>query len=262
MRASLDKLIEIISLLRSEKGCPWDREQDLQNLRSFLLEEAYEVVEAIDKKDPNKLKEELGDLLFQIIFIAQIAKEQGIFPLEEVIDFCYQKMVRCHPHVFGKKKVDTSGEVLKQWEMIKQEEKSEQNKGFLMENFGELLPALMRSYIITTKASRVGFDWQGVEQIIKKLKEELSELQQAIRARNKEQIEHEVGDVLFAAANISRFLGINPEIALQKVNKTFIRRFNYIEKRLKERGKSLEESNLPEMDALWEEAKKGEKGIR
>ena len=262
MRASLDKLIKIISLLRSEKGCPWDREQDLQNLRSFLLEEAYEVVEAIDKKDPNKLKEELGDLLFQIIFIAQIAKERGIFPLEEVIDFCYQKMVRRHPHVFGKKKVDTSGEVLKQWEMIKQEEKSEENKDFLMEDFAELFPALMRSYIITTKASRIGFDWQRVEQIIKKLREELSELQQAIRARNKEQIEHEVGDVLFAAANISRFLGINPEIALQKVNKTFIRRFNYIEKRLKERGKSLEESNLSEMDALWEEAKKGEKGIR
>lgn len=260
MKADLNRLVEIMSILRSEKGCPWDKEQDLHSLRSFLLEEVYEVIEAINKDDSDKLKEELGDLLFQIIFVAQIGREKGLFSLEEIINFCYQKMLRRHPHVFGEKKVDNSIEVLKQWEMIKGKEKSEKINGLLLEDVDPLLPALLKTHLITTKASRIGFDWSVVDQIIDKLKEELSELQQAIKLRNREEMEHEIGDLLFAAANISRFLGVNPEIALQKINKNFITRFNYIETKLKERGKTLEDSNLDEMDALWEEAKKYEKG--
>jgi len=260
MKADIDKLVKIMSILRSEKGCPWDKEQDLQSLRSFILEESYEVIEAIDREDAHKLKEELGDLLFQIIFIAQIGKEKGFFSLREVIDYCYQKMVRRHPHVFGKKKANNSTDVLKQWEMIKGKEKSDKNKSLLLKDLEPLLPALLKTHILTTKASRVGFDWQVIDQVIDKLKEELSELRQAIKQGNREEMEHEVGDLLFAAANISRFLDINPEIALQKINKAFISRFNYIEKKLAERGKSLENSTLDEMDALWEEAKKIEKG--
>jgi tetrapyrrole methylase family protein/MazG family protein len=255
----INKLARLIIMLRSESGCPWDREQNLKSLRSYFLEEAYEVIEAINEDNAEKLKEELGDLLFQILFAAQISNEEGKFSLEEIVDFCYKKMVRRHPHVFGDKKVNSSREVLRQWEIIKKAEKSKEKNAFLTRDSDSVKPALMRTYILTEKASRVGFDWQKVEQVIDKVKEELAELQEAIQAGNNEEMVHEMGDVLFAAANISRMLNIDPELALQKTNETFISRFNYIEKKLKEQGKSLEKSDLSEMDALWEEAKKREK---
>lgn len=256
---NINKLARLIIILRSESGCPWDRDQNLKRLRSYFLEEAYEVIEAINEDNAEKLKEELGDLLFQILFAAQISTEEGKFSLEEIVDFCYKKMVRRHPHVFGDKRINSSREVLKQWEIIKKEEKSKEKNTFLARDSDSIKPALMRTYILTEKVSRVGFDWQKVEQVIDKVKEELAELQEAIQTGSKEEMVHEMGDVLFAAANISRMLNIDPELALQKTNDTFITRFNYIERKLKEHGKSLEKSDLSEMDALWEEAKKREK---
>jgi tetrapyrrole methylase family protein/MazG family protein len=256
---NINKLVRLIRKLRSESGCPWDREQNLKSLQSNFLEEAYEVIEAINEDDAEKLKEELGDLLFQILFATQISKEGGKFSLQDIVDFCYKKMVRRHPHVFGDRKVNSSQEVLKQWEMIKKEEKSKETNSFLSRDADSIKPALMRTNILTEKASRVGFDWQEVEQVIDKVKEELAELQEAIQAGSREEMMHEMGDVLFAAANISRMLNIDAELALQRTNDIFITRFNYIEKKLKEHGKSLEKSDLSEMDTFWEEAKKREK---
>jgi tetrapyrrole methylase family protein/MazG family protein len=252
-RGNLKELVSIMERLRGPKGCPWDREQTTESLIPFVIEEAYEVAAAIDSRDPKSIKEELGDLLFQIIFLCQLAKERREFDISDVIESSCTKMVRRHPHVFGEKKAETSKEVLSQWAAIKEEEKKKE-EGYLSE-LPEAFPALMRAHRVTEKAAKIGFDWENVDQVLEKLNEELNEFRQALSARDAKSIEEELGDLIFALVNISRFVEVNPEEALRKTIGRFINRFHYIEKRLEEEGKELSGTPLEEMERLWNEAK-------
>ena len=250
-----EKLLSLMDTLRSGKGCPWDREQTRQSLKPYLIEEAYEVLEAIDRRDTDHIKEELGDLLFQVIFHARISQELGEFDIEDVIEVVFQKMVRRHPHVFGQEEANTSREVLAQWEAIKRKETPGPSHRSVLEGVPVLLPALLRAYRLQEKASLVGFDWEEIGQVREKVKEEWTELEEALEKGEKDRQESELGDLLFALVNLARFLGIHPEEALGRANRSFIHRFHHIERRLREQGKDLDETSLAEMDALWEEAK-------
>ncbi len=256
--SEFEKLIEIMAALRSESGCPWDREQTRESLKPFLVEETYEVIEAIDEGSPEKMKEELGDLLFQIVFHCQIAKERGEFDIQDVIAKISEKMRGRHPHVFGDACFETAEEVLKQWE----ERKKEEGKGreSILEGIPKELPSLLRAHRIQARAARVGFDWKRVEDVLKKLDEELGEFRDALDCRDQGEIEDELGDIFFVLVNISRFVGVNPEDALRKTISKFISRFRYIEMKAAESGKALSSMTLEEMDGLWDEAKKKEIG--
>ncbi|MGC9003908.1 MAG: nucleoside triphosphate pyrophosphohydrolase [bacterium] len=245
------KLVETIRKIRKE--CPWDREQTHESMRKYLMEECFEVAEAIDSGDDKKLKEELGDLLIQVIFHSILAEEKEVFCLVDVLKETREKLVRRHPHVFGGKDIRTGQEVLMQWEEIKNEEGRES----VLAGVPKDMPALLKAYRITEKAGVVGFDWKGVEDVWGKVVEEIGELRKAIDT--KEGVEEEMGDVLFVLVNLSRHLGIDPEGALQKATERFRTRFSLIEKKAKERGINLREMSLKEMDEIWEEAKrKGE----
>jgi tetrapyrrole methylase family protein/MazG family protein len=246
-------LDSIVERLRSPRGCPWDREQTMETLRTYLIEEVYEVVEAIDQDDPEALKEELGDLLFHIFFLSHIAKEQGKFDIWEVIDRITKKMVQRHPHVFGEKRVSSSREVEKNWSELKEKEKNHRRS--ILDGIPHHLPALLRAYRITERASRVGFDWEKTDDIFKKLNEEFGELNRALSLGDRRKIEDEVGDILFVLVNMARLTGHNPEDALRRTTQKFIRRFHHIEKTLEGSQRSLKETSLKEMDRLWEEAK-------
>lgn len=248
-----EKLLEIMSTLRGEKGCPWDKEQTRASLKPFLVEETYEVLEAIDEGDPEKIKEELGDLLFQIIFHCQIAKEQNEFDMNGVIEKITEKMVGRHPHVFGDASYETSEEVLKQWEERKKEEGKSRES--ILEGIPKEMPSLLRAHRIQARAARVGFDWEKVEDVLKKLDEEVNEFKTALNRKNQSEIEDELGDIFFVLVNISRFVGVNPEDALRKTISKFISRFRYIEMRTAESGRRLSEMTLQEMDELWDDAK-------
>ncbi|MCL5022544.1 MAG: nucleoside triphosphate pyrophosphohydrolase [Nitrospirae bacterium] len=248
-----EKLVEIMSELRGEKGCPWDREQTRESLKPFLLEETYEVLEAIDEGDPGKMKEELGDLLFQILFHCQIAEERGEFDIHGVIGKISEKMIGRHPHVFGGAKYETSEEVLRQWEERKKEEGK--NRDSILDGVPRDLPSLLRAHRIQTRAARVGFDWKRVDDVLLKLDEELEEFREALRGKEQGEIEDELGDLFFVLVNVARFVGVNPEDALRKTISKFISRFRYIEMKAAESGKSLPAMSLEEMDALWDEAK-------
>ncbi len=247
-------LVSIMEKLRSPEGCPWDRIQTHKSLRQYLIEEAYEVLEKIDTGDSEGLKEELGDLLFQIVFQAQIAKENSAFTIDDVISSIKEKMLRRHPHVFGCEKLSSPEEVSHNWERIKEKEKGTERDS-LLDGIPTTLPALHRAHKLTKRAAKVGFDWEKVEQIFDKLTEEVKELKEAIKENDPEKIEDEVGDLLFVAANISRFLGINPEIALINTNRKFERRFKYIEKILHNNGESIDTTPLERMEELWTRAK-------
>ncbi len=251
------RLIEIMERLRSPDGCPWDREQTNQSIKPYLIEETYEVVDAIDENDPEKLKEELGDLLFQIIFHAQIAKEKGEFDIHDVIEVISKKMISRHPHVFGDKDFKTSEEVLRQWDERKKEEGKQRES--ILDGIPSHLPALMRAHGIQLRVSKIGFDWKELRDVLRKLDEELMEFRLAIQKNDKSEIEDELGDIFFVLVNISRFVDINPEEALRKTISKFISRFRYIEKRVLKEGRDLKEMTLEEMDNLWEEAKTREK---
>ena len=246
-----DRLVSIMCELR--KKCPWDRKQTRESLRPYLIEEAYEVLDAIDSGNPEKLKEELGDLMLQAVFHAEIAKERGEFDIYDVIDFLCNKLIYRHPHVFGDAKVKDAEEVLRNWEKLKQKEKN--HEGSVLDGVPKELPALIQAFRLQEKAAKVGFDWDRTEDVIAKVEEEWKELKEAIRNGDKEAMEHELGDLLFAIANLSRFIGVEPEGALRNCNMRFKKRFGFIEKKLKEEGKSPEEVSLAEMDKLWEEAK-------
>ncbi|MFO0751737.1 MAG: nucleoside triphosphate pyrophosphohydrolase [Thermodesulfovibrionales bacterium] len=248
------KLLDIMASLRAENGCPWDREQTHESLKPFLVEEAYEVLEAIDEGDPLKIKEDLGDLLFQIVFHAQLGKERGEFDMDSIIDGISRKMVSRHPHVFGDAQCATSEEVRAQWDERKKEEGKLQES--LLEGVPTGLPSLLRAQRLQARAARVGFDWARVEEVLGKLEEELGEFRDALGSGDKARIEEELGDVLFVLVNVSRFVEVSPEDALRKTIHKFISRFRYIERKAAEAGKSLHAMTLEEMDVLWEEAKR------
>lgn len=253
LQNSFQKLLDIMSALRSEKGCPWDKEQTRESLKPFLIEETYEVLEAIDEGDPENIKEELGDLLFQIVFHCQIAKELGEFEMDDVIKKISNKMIARHPHVFGEERLETSEEVLKQWEYRKKEEGK--LKESILEGIPKELPALIRAQRLQARAARVGFDWKRTEDVIEKLDEELKEFRSALNSKDQKEIEDELGDIFFVLVNVSRFVGVNPEDALRKTISKFISRFRYIEMKAADMKKSLSEMTIHEMDALWDEAK-------
>lgn len=244
-----DKFIEIVHRLRRE--CPWDREQTHASIRHSLIEEVYEVLEAIDNNNLEHLRHELGDLLLHVVFHTSIAEQSNEFTLKQVIDDITEKLIRRHPHVFGDTKVSGSKQVISNWEKSKLSE----GRNSVIEGVPKELPALLRAHRLQDKASKVGFDWEKKEDAWKKVEEEMHELHRAIEAGNQTQVEAEFGDLLFAMVNYSRFINVNPEIALRHTVEKFITRFNYIEKRLKEMGKDIHSSSLEEMDILWEEAK-------
>ena len=250
------KLVEIMARLRGENGCPWDREQTSESIKPYLVEETYEVLEAIDEQDPAKLKEELGDLMLQIVFHARMAEEAGAFSISDVLATINDKLVRRHPHVFGDVKAETAQEVLFNWEQIKQTERRQaMGHASLLDGVPRELPALLRAHRLQEKASRVGFDWKEAPQVFRKVEEELGELRAAMQGQTADRVEAELGDLLFALVNLSRFLAVNPEEALRKTIARFIARFRYIEEELARRDRSLRQASLEEMDALWAEAK-------
>lgn len=255
----LDDLIKIMKILRGENGCPWDKAQTHETLKSCLLEETYEVIDAIDRKDSNDLAEELGDLLLQIIFHSSLAQERGEFDIIDVIDGICEKMIRRHPHIFGEVNVENQEEVMENWETIKNEEKSIDTATESMRNIPDVMPALMKAHKVQQKASRVGFDWDDAEGAMDKLYEEANELKEVYKGKNRDKIREELGDVLFAAVNVARFVKVDPELALKDATEKFIRRFNYVEKSATKFGKKLQDMSLDELNRLWEDGKFYEK---
>jgi MazG family protein len=266
-----EKLVAVQARLRAPNGCPWDREQTHQSLRTYLIEEAYEVVEALESRNDAKFAEEMGDLLLQIVFHSQIAREEGRFTVAEVIREIHDKMIRRHPHVFGKMHAKDSAEVLRNWEQIKAEErrasddKGESKSGegvaretSLLDGVSRGLPATLEGYQLTRKASRIGFDWKEVGGVFEKLLEETEELKKASREKDHRKMEEELGDLLFAAVNLSRFLRVDPEIALKKANAKFSRRFREMERLARASGREFRDLPREEMEALWDSTKKAE----
>ena len=252
------RAMDIMRRLRAPGGCPWDAEQSHESLKRYLVEECYEVIEAIDKGDDALLKEELGDLLLQPLFHAAIAEERGAFTIDDVSETLAAKLIRRHPHVFGEERIKTSEEQVASWEKIKKEEKGEERKSALA-GIPPDLPALLKAQKVTEKAARVGFDWEHVDQVFAKVLEELHELEETLTGGNQERMEAELGDLLFAIVNLGRFLSLNPEEALRKTISRFTSRFAHIEESLHARGVQLKEATLEEMESLWQEAKQKEK---
>ncbi len=252
--SNFQHLVEIMARLRGEGGCEWDRVQTHSSLRQYLLEEAHEVLEAISRKDPGLLREELGDLLLQILFHAQIASEAGEFDIAGVIDSISEKMVRRHPHVFSNANANTPEAVSLQWEHIKKTMEN-RNHASLIGGVPKSFPSLLRAAKITKKAARAGFDWENTGQVMRKVGEEMGELKEAISGGDPERMEHELGDALFALVNLARFLNINPEVAMAVANERFERRFEAMEKIAKESGCSIETTDLTTLDLFWEKAK-------
>jgi tetrapyrrole methylase family protein/MazG family protein len=274
-----EKLVEVQARLRAEDGCPWDREQTHATLRTYLIEEAYEVLDALESGDDSKFAEELGDLLLQIVFHSQIAREEQRFDVRDVIREIHDKMVRRHPHVFGETRAKNSAEVLKKWEQIKAEERrakggetgaalGTKEAESLLDGISRGLPTTIEGFQLTRRAARIGFDWENAEGVLGKIAEESSELREALNARETgPRIEEEIGDLLFAAVNVARFLHVDPEIALKKANGKFSRRFRAMERRAGESGRALADVPRAEMEALWEAVKesgdlRGEEGVK
>ena len=262
-REYFHKLVELMALLRSPEGCPWDKEQTRETLKPMLIEEAYEVLEALDGDAPQELRDELGDLLFQIVFHGRIAEEKREFDVYDVCRSVYEKMVRRHPHVFGEASFENSKELLSQWEEIKAQESQE--KGASNERRSALsatpgrLPAVYAAYQVSAKAARVGFDWSTLESIRDKFLEEFQELQEAVQENNSLKIREEVGDLLFVVLNIARHLQVDPETALSQANRKFIDRFQAMEKTFAEAGRPLRTVRLEEMESQWQRQKEAER---
>lgn len=252
------ELVEIITKLRSEDGCPWDRQQTHETLKPQLIEEAYEVVDTIDEGKDEKLEEELGDLLMQILLNAQIAQDDGRFNICGVIQKISDKLTRRHPHVFGDVQINDTHEIVENWEAIKSQEHANRDRTSLMDGIPLHLPELMKARKIQSKASRVGFDWDKAEDVLEKVEEEIEELKISISASEQDGIEEEIGDLLFSIVNLSRFLSVEPEDALRKTNAKFIRRFRQMEAEITAQGKNIADYDLPALDELWEAAKKTE----
>ena len=249
---NITRLLRIVARLRGPSGCPWDREQTHRSIRHSLIEECYEALDALDTGNINEFRDELGDLLLQIVFHAQMAREVGAFDFDRVAKSIADKLVRRHPHVFGRKRLRTSAEVLKQWEVLK---KAERNSHSIVGDLPKGLPALLKADKIQRKVARVGFDWQRVDDVVAKVEEELRELKGAIASGSRKQFEEELGDLLFAAVNLARFEGLQAEELLNRTVGKFVARFQQIESEIHRRGRRLEDCTLDELDAIWESAK-------
>ncbi|MBZ5554251.1 MAG: nucleoside triphosphate pyrophosphohydrolase [Acidobacteriia bacterium] len=277
-QTKFEEFVQIMARLRGEGGCPWDREQTYETLKNFLIEETYEAVEAIEDKNPAALCEELGDVLLEVVFLAQIAREENHFTIDDVIKAISTKMVRRHPHVFGDTQVADSREVLKNWEEMKRAERAEKRGDrveemqppSILDGVTRRIPAVLEASQLSQRAARVGFDWSRAEEILDKLHEEMEELREAMRGTPQAQsdareepcelsrVEDEIGDIIFVAVNLARHFKIDPESALKKTNQKFRNRFRYIESMLARTNKSFEQTNLEEMERYWQEAKRGE----
>jgi tetrapyrrole methylase family protein/MazG family protein len=273
MSKRFDQVVQIMETLRGEGGCPWDRKQTRESLKPYLIEEAYEVLEMIEAQDDPKLKEELGDVLLQVLFHAQIGRERNTFTIEDVLQTLAEKLIRRHPHVFGETTVDGAEEVVHRWEEIKRQEKADLSgdgeAGSALDGVPKALPALLRAYQLQVRAARVGFDWPhdetGYAQVVGKVQEELREVDEARAAaaksatdEAKRRLEDEIGDLLFALVNLARFVKVNPEEALRGAANRFAARFTHMEQAAKAGGRSLTDMTLAEMDRLWDDAKAAE----
>ena len=261
MSQNFDRLLAVMDRLRDPGGCPWDREQTVQTLAPYLLEEAYEVVDAIATGRPRDLREELGDLLIQIVFLARIAREEGWFDIDEVCECIAEKMVRRHPHVFGDREVTDAAEVVRNWEDIKRTEASSSRERSVLDGVPGSLPALLKAFRMTEKAAAVGFDWRKPVDVMEKMHEEMGELEVELASgagAAADRVRGEMGDVLFVMANLARHLGVEPETALQETNAKFKRRFQAMEERTRQAGRNLRDMDLREQDELWEDVKRGE----
>lgn len=246
------RLVDILDVLRGEEGCPWDKEQNEKSITNYFLEEVYEAVEAINEDDPKTLAEELGDVLMEVVFLAHIYKEKKKFSISDVLEGINQKMIRRHPHVFERKRLETSQKVINEWDRQKKEEKERQS---IFDGMVKSSPSLLEAFQIGLRVSPYGFDWSQALDALQKVKEEVSELEKALEGKKEKEVFNEMGDIFFAFANVSRLLGVNPEIALKHTNEKFVKRFRFIEKKLREEGKEISQIGLEEMDRIWEEAK-------
>ncbi|TCP95586.1 ATP diphosphatase [Cricetibacter osteomyelitidis] len=259
---SINDFIQIIAQLRNPNGgCPWDLKQNYRSMIPCLLEESYEVVEAVEQESTVDLKEELGDLLLQVVFFSQLAAEDGKFTFDDVLDGVYEKIIRRHPHVFGDSVANNEQEALQNWNQVKAAENRQKGHNSILDNVPNAFPALLRAEKLQKKCAKIGFDWNDVNQVFAKVEEELQEVKLELNRPHlaQEKIEEEIGDLLFAVTNLSRHLKCNTEEALRKANHKFERRFRAIEQKLAAENKSLQESSLAEMDILWDEVKKAEK---
>jgi len=262
----LSKLVDLMAHLRGPAGCPWDREQDYDSLKGLLLEEAYEVIDATNERDFRGLKGELGDLLFQVVFYARLAQEEGRFDIDDVIEGVHEKLIRRHPHVFGEVRARNAGEALQSWLNVKEQERasaahSEKDGKSLLDGIAQALPATLVAYELGLRAAEVGFDWKKAEDVLEKVEEEIRELRRELSqeaSAKSSRLEEEVGDLLFTAANLARFLRSDPETCLRRANQKFMRRFRALEKEMAAQGRNLRECSLEEMESLWSELKSKE----
>lgn len=254
LMSSLERLVTIMEKLRAPNGCPWDREQTHESLRPYVIEEAYEVVEAIDQQDPRLLADELGDLLLQVVFHAQVAEEKGSFTLDDVINAICEKLTRRHPHVFADTEVKSVDDVITNWDAIKRKEYLNERRESVLDGVPKNLSPLLKAEKIQKKAAKVGFDWPDSKGAWEKLYEEIREFEDALKV-DSHQLEEEMGDILFSLVNVARFYEISPEIALNKTVNKFIFRFRYMEQKASELGVDITQLSLAQMDALWDQAK-------
>ena len=256
---SFDRLVDVVAMLRSKNGCPWDLAQTHESLKADLIEEAYELIEAIDAKVPKKICDELGDLLMQVMLHSQIATDRNEFGVDEVIENLTEKLVRRHPHVFGSVVATDENEVLENWEEIKRGEDGNKDRKSSLDGIPHSLPSLQRAEKIQKKASRVGFDWNQTEDVLPKLQEEIVEIEESIRNNEITEIEMEIGDLLFSVVNLCRFLNVQPEEALRKSNRKFVDRFQRMDTKLESTSKTFKDYDLSGLDQIWEQVKQQEK---
>jgi len=260
--AKFERLVEIMARLRAPGGCPWDREQTFASIKKYTLEETYEVLDAIDRKNWEDLREELGDFVLQAVFYAEMAQEAGLFSIEESLDHINAKLIRRHPHVFAEETARTEADVRKRWEEIKAEEKKKKDQkrkpekpDGLLDPVPRAMPALVEAQQITSKAAHVGFDWKNLDEVLEKLEEERGEFARALESQSPDAIEDELGDLLFVLVNVARFVTVDPEQALRRANAKFRARFAHIERRLAAQGRQVADAQIEELEALWQEAK-------
>ena len=253
---SFRKLIEIVDTLMGENGCPWDNVQTRESLKPYLVEETYEVLEALDTNDPDQIKDELGDLLYQILFHSKISSKNNEFDIKDVLNNLKEKMVRRHPHVFKEGQINTPDQVIERWEEIKKEEKTHSNHPSILDSVPKQLPSLLKAQKLQKKAAKEGFDWDEISDVFDKLDEEIAEFKSAVLEGKGTDIQSELGDILFVLVNIAKFKKIDAEEALRSTNNKFIKRFQYIEQEVAKQGKTLKETSLEDMERHWQNAKK------